>query len=316
MTVRRSEERLAEAAKLYYVDGLTQDEVAKRLLTSRSNVSRMLQTARERRIIEFRIRWPLARDAQCEEALARRFGLTEAVVLSGDGSAQVLERTGELAARWLLERLDQGQTIALSWGRALQQLVRHVEPPGRYDVEVVQLGGDLQLGPYLTGHDLIRELAERLGGRYSYLHAPAIVDSPDTAHKLRRTPQIAEQLAKARRADLAVVGIGAYGLGSSGVIVSSSGLSAEGVGELAARTPVGDVCARFYDADGTEIASPLRERVLALELDELRAIPCVAGVACGREKVHAVLGALRGRMLDVLICDEILATEVLKEKTS
>jgi DNA-binding transcriptional regulator LsrR (DeoR family) len=75
--------------------------------------------------------------------------------------------------------------------------------------------------------------------------------------------------------------------------------------------PVGDVCARFYDLSGREVRSVVAERVLAVTLDDLRAIPTVAGVAAGPEKAMGILGALHGRMVDVLICDQAAARTVL-----
>jgi DNA-binding transcriptional regulator LsrR (DeoR family) len=74
---------------------------------------------------------------------------------------------------------------------------------------------------------------------------------------------------------------------------------------------VGDVCGRYYDLSGDEVDSAVRDRILAVSLDDLRAIPTVVGMAAGREKALGILGALRGRIIDVLICDEQAARAVL-----
>jgi len=71
------------------------------------------------------------------------------------------------------------------------------------------------------------------------------------------------------------------------------------------------VLARFYDAQGRQQDTPLRDRVLALELDELRGIPLRVGVAHGREKVPGILGATSGGIVDVLITDRTTACAVL-----
>jgi DNA-binding transcriptional regulator LsrR (DeoR family) len=308
---QRSQERLAEVAKLYYVDGLTQSEVARLMGTTRSNVSRMLQAARDQGVVRFVISHPMARQRQLEQALIETFRLSEALVLSADAGADLLQRTGELAARWLISNIKDGQTIALSWGRTLQALVEHVEVGRAYDITVLQLGGDLQLDQRLSGHELIRELAARLGGHYSYLHAPAVLDSSATAAQLRTNTNIAAQLDRARAADMALVGIGGYGHGFAEQIVRSAHLSASEQRQMEALQPAGDVCARFYDLDGNALDTPLRDRVLALDLDELRRIPLVVGIAAGHEKGRGVLGALRGDLVDVLICDQSVAALAL-----
>ena len=53
-----------------------------------------------------------------------------------------------------------------------------------------------------------------------------------------------------------------------------------------------------------------------MTLDDLVAIPHVIGVAHGRAKVPGVLGALRGHLIDSLVCDEVLARHLLSEARS
>ncbi|QBI19262.1 sugar-binding transcriptional regulator [Egibacter rhizosphaerae] len=312
MAVRRTDEQLAEAARLYYLDGLNQGEIAEALETTRSNVSRMLASARDQGIVRFHVSHPLGRQHVLEERLVETFGLREALVLSADAGGDVLARTGDLAARWLAERIVDGQTLAVSWGRTLKAMAQHVHVDRAREVRVVQIGGDLQLDPRLSGHDLVRDLAARLGGGYSYLHAPALLDSPQMVADLRANTNISRELDKARSADLAIVGIGGFGEGFSAQIVESAHLTAAERAELESREPAGDIAARFFDDEGKPFDSPLRDRVLALEFDELRQIPLVVGVAAGNEKARGVWGALRGRLIDVLVCDQSAAAAALR----
>ncbi len=307
----RRGERLAEAARLYYVEELTQAEVAARLGTTRSNVSRMLSAARREGVIRFHVVHPLRRQRALEESLVEVFGLDEAVVLAADAGGDPLERVGELAARWLAERIESGQRMTLSWGRTLAKVAEHLDVERAYDVEVVQLGGDLQLEPRLSGHELVREFAARLGGQYSYLHAPAFLDSPTTVADLRAHRSIATELEKARAADLALVGVGRFGHGFAAQILQSTYLDEGERQALEDLEPAGDIAARFYDDDGRELASPLADRVLALSLDELRAIPNVVAVVAGPGKARAIWAAMRGSLVDVLICDQAAAAMAL-----
>ncbi|WP_252685406.1 sugar-binding domain-containing protein [Bacillus vallismortis] len=67
---------------------------------------------------------------------------------------------------------------------------------------------------------------------------------------------------------------------------------------------VGDICYNFIDENGRSSLSSWNERVIALELDQLREIPLVIGVACGLEKVQAIKAALEGKLVHVLVTDE------------
>jgi DNA-binding transcriptional regulator LsrR (DeoR family) len=309
---RRSHEQLAEAARLYYIDGLSQDEVAHRLGTSRPNVSRILQAARDTGVVTFRIEYPLARQQDLEEALVSTFGLAEAIVLDAGSGASILDRVGDLTARWLIEHLADGMTVALSWGSALQAFTGQVVATRAYDVDVVQVGGDLQVDPRLSGHEHVRELAARIGGRHTYMYAPVFVEGADCAVQLRGSHHIAQQLKRAAAADIALIGVGGFGSGFSEQLLLSGVLDPDVRAQLVAADPAGDVCARFVDDDGRELDTPLRDQVLAVELDELRAIPTVVGVLAGRQKGRALRAAMRGQLLDVVVTDQSAAAAALR----
>ena len=297
---------------MYFVEDRSQDEVAAILGTTRSNVSRMLKQARDLGIVEIRIVDPAKRDHELELALRDRFGLVDVRVLEVTPETDVLSGVGRLAVRWLDETLRDGQVVALSWGQTLQAVVRAVDGLSRRDVEVVQLVGGLSaLDSAVTGQELVRELSERMGARHRYLHAPALFGSAQALTMMLHEQAIADALDAAKTADIAVVGIGAAGIGSSGTLLDALGLSPAQRAAFDASGAVGDVCARYFDLSGREVSSVVTERVLAVTLDDLRTIPTVAGVAAGREKALGILGALRGRIIDVLICDQAAARSVL-----
>ncbi|RJK97747.1 sugar-binding transcriptional regulator [Vallicoccus soli] len=318
MPAARDPDVLLRAARLYYEERLSQDEVAARLGTSRSNVSRMLTAAFEQGIVEIRVNDPAGRDGELERALVARYGLDAAVVAvrSSLPGLHVRDRVAALAWQWLRGALRDGMVLALSWGRALQDLVYAVPAGSPVAVEVVQLVGGLSAVDHATtGQELVRELAARLQARYRYLHAPAVLTSATARDTLLAERSVQEQLDAARRADLAVVGIGAVGRGSSGAVLRSLALSPEERAAFEAAGPVGDVAARFFDAHGREVHGPVHDRVLAVTLDELRAVPTVVGVVHGREKVDAVAAALAGGLVDVLVCDDAVARGVLAQPT-
>jgi DNA-binding transcriptional regulator LsrR (DeoR family) len=316
MPAPRDPALLAKAARLYFLEDRSQDDVAAVLGTTRSNVSRILKQARDLGIVEIRIVDPAGRDQELELALRTRFGLTDARVLEATPETDVLAGVGRLAVRWLDDTLRDGQVVALSWGQTLQAVVRAVDGLSRRDVEVVQLVGGLSsLDSALTGQELVRELSERMGARHRYLHAPALFGSAEALTLLLRERTIAGALDAAKAADIAVVGIGAPGIGSSEALLDALGLRPAERAEFDASGAVGDVCARFFDLSGREVRSVVAERVLAVTLDDLRAIPVVAGVAAGPEKALGILGALRGRIIDVLICDQAAARSVLTLET-
>lgn len=297
---------------MYFLDGRSQDDIARVLGTSRSNVSRMLSAARKLGIVEIRIQDEAGRDTDLEQALADRFGLAHVRVAAFRPRQDVLAATGTLGAAWLADTVRDGQVVALSSGSALAAVVAAVSLEEPRDLEVVPLvGGQSAVGASLAGHELVRELARRLGATYHYLHAPALFRSESARSVLLAEPSVAHVMDQARSADIAMVGIGSVGSWSSAQIVDSMGLTQAQHEAFLARTPVGDICFRFLDADGQQIAGAVHDHVLAIDLADLRRIPVVIGVASGSEKAPGVLGALRGTMLDGLIVDASLAHSIL-----
>ena len=312
MPAPRERDALVAAARLYYLESLSQAEVAQRLGTSRSNVSRMLAAAVEQGVVEIRINDPAGRDRELEDALRARFGLRTARVAQRGGSGDPDLQVGGLAGRFLLEELRDGMTVALSWGRALQSMVWETTADHDYAVTLVQLVGGLSaVDNEVSGHELVRELASRLGATYRYLHAPATLTTASAREALASEQSIDQAFGAARDADIAFVGIGIPTHGSSAAVLTALALDDEERAQFRKAEPVGDIAARYFDAAGQAVLGPVHDRVLAVTLADLAAIPTVVGVARGRVKAPGVLGALRGRLIDVLVCDESLARAVL-----
>jgi len=321
-----SSSRLAYAAYLYYVHGLDQSEIARRLGVSRSNVSRMLTAARELGIVRFHIVYEPTREHDLEEALVARFGaegLREALVVhppaddprteggSDIGLAPSVLALSQAVVEWLSTHLGAGERLGLSWGGTLQAIVdaAHFDHP--IDVHVVQVAGELSLDPRHSAHDLVRDLASKLGGHCSYFNAPAVLASAEDLASFRQSPQVAEALELARSVDVALLGVGAFGLGTSGLFLNYSQATPEELAEAERAGVVGQMAGRFFDATGRQADLSLHRRVLSIELEDLTKVPTVIAAATGAAKAAAVHAALSGGLISVLACDAELAQALL-----
>ena len=313
MSAPRSRRLLADAARLNYLDGLSQDQIARRLSMTRSNVSRVLRAAKESGIVEVRIRDFDDRNELLEDALVAAFDLKAAAVAGAGREPGAQQAVARLGAEVFLDAVSGATTAAVSWGTTVQAVVGALPQVRLPGVDVVQLvGGLVSFDSQATAHDVVRDLAERIGARYRYLNTPAVFDSAAVLQHLLGETSVREALEAARRAEVALVGIGSPHSGSSATLVELLDLSEAERTQLWAEQPVGDVCGRYFDIDGVPIAcASVRDRILAVPVDDLRGIPTRLGVARGADKGRAVLGALRGRFVNVLVCDEPLAQAVL-----
>ncbi len=307
-------EILASIAEDYYVNGQNQDTIAVRHRISRSYVSRLLRRARELGIVEISVRRDIQRDIELENELRDRFGLQRChVVAAGVHSPEiVLKRAGQVGATLVSEIIDRTSTLALSWGRGVRSVVEGMRPGKAEAGHVVQMFGGLSTAPseILSG-ELVAEAARSLDATHDRLHAPWIVESADLARALLSEQDIARVLQRAASADVAVVGIGASGQGSSALLFNEMYLSRRELEEIDALPTVGDICGRIYDAQGNSCRASVMERIIGLRLEQLRQIPLVIGIATGLHKARAVEAALRGGLISALVTDSAIAREVL-----
>jgi deoxyribonucleoside regulator len=306
-------ERLAQVASMYYEDNVTQDEIARQIGTSRSTISRMLQEAREAGVVEIIVHYPWKTAPGLERDLGSRFGLHQASVLVGGGRPyeEILRGLGVLAARYLEHLLGVGTILGISWGKAVHSTVRALRPDRELPITVVQMVGAVGAGdPLIDGPELARLLAGMYGGEHRYLHAPLIVEDGRAREVLLQEPRIQETLQLARRAHVVLAGIGApdpdvYSLLRAGYLDQGA------LAQMRAEGVVGDICARHYDAQGRLLDIALNQRIVGIELEALHEVERVIGVAGGEAKAEAILGALRGGHINVLVTDDLTARRIL-----
>jgi DNA-binding transcriptional regulator LsrR (DeoR family) len=159
---------------------------------------------------------------------------------------------------------------------------------------------------------LTQRFAELTGAQPTFLLAPGIATSVEARGALVQDRFVREALARLDEVTLALVGIGAFEpsmlLQRSGNIFSERELAA-----LGKQGAVGDICLRFYDAQGRRVASDVDRRVIGVTLEQLRDVERCVGVAGGERKYEAIRGALRGCWINVLITDHITAERLLGE---
>ena len=306
-------EFLGQIAAWYFEDGLDQSEIGRRIRRSRSMVSRLLQEARDRGLVQIHVTYPLRTDRQLERGLVDNFALGEARVLTGDDLDRdsMLRRIGRLGAMALQSRLHSDVNVTVGWGAALHALVRAMPDIQLDGVMVLQAMGSVGgSDPRVDGSDLARSLAGRLNGDFRFLPAPLIVSSVEAARSLLADRTIAGTLALAAEAEIALTGIGSIDSEHSG-LVRAGYFDQAHLTRLRRAGVVGDFMGHLIDADGRILDLVENRRVVGLRPDELSGVGTVIGIAGGVEKAPAILATLRAGWLDVLVTDAAAAAAVL-----
>ena len=307
---------MTRVARLYHEDGLTQTEVAHRLGLTQVAVSRLLRKAQEQGIVRTTVVTPPGAFGDLESVLEAKFGLSQAIIgdAARDSDEAVLGAIGSAAAHFLESTLKSGELIGISsWSASLLAMVERMQPLRKVEhCLVVQLLGGLG-NPAAEQHAnrLALRLAHLVHGEARFLPVPGLAGSARAARALTQVPYVGETVALFGRISLALVGVGAL---EPSALVASSGnaFSREELEALQKAGAVGDLCLRFYDAEGRLVRGGFEGRVIGIDLEGLRRVPRSVALCGGKGKLPAILGALRGRWVNTLVTDQFTAQRLAK----
>ncbi len=296
-------EMIAEVARLYYEEEMNVKDIANIFETSPSSVSRILQEAKELKIVQVVIRYPFLNVPSLAQQLCQHLGLKEAYVLPEfKGSyADLMERVGKLAARVLEEHLESGMTLGVSLGLAVVNTARAFTVTHELNCTVVRLHGanDNEIE---EGRNLAQIFSAQMGNQFKIIPCPFVLQSRETCEMFMREPSIREMIRIAQESDVALVGLGSLNPDYS-TILRNQLLSKKELQELSDNGAVGEMCGVYYGAEGNVLDVEFNHRIVAIDLEKLRTMKHVIGVAAGAAKIEPILGAASGKLINILVTD-------------
>ena len=304
-------DKVIQAAKLYYLLDYTQNEIAKQLGVSRPTVSRMLQTAKREGIVQIKICEKADRLTDLEAELEQKYGLKKAVVASvGQYEDPIIKTTiGLKAAEYLDSIVQDDDIIGVTWGTTIYHVAVELKKKQVNNVQVVQLKGGISLSEKNT---YVSEILYLFGKAFNasphYLPLPAIVDNVVVKEAIMADRHIKRVIDMGKRANIALFTCGQ--IKSDSLLFNLGYFSEEDAGMLYS-TAVGDISSRFFDKDGHVCSQSLDERTLGIELEELKQKDYSILVAGGSHKIESVHAALKGGYANVLVTDQYTARFIL-----
>jgi len=303
---------LSEIASYYYLEEATQEELSERFGMSRAKIGRLLKRARDEGIVEIKVRPPLSVTGALEKEFQRRFGLERLLVSVDrrDPDAQRSAVAGLVAA--LLNRLlVDDMFVAVGMGRNVAAVADNVAGYAPRAVTFVcAIGGSLRAGATMNPDHICRRLAARFGGESETLYAPALVANRELRAALMQNDTVRQTLDRARRADIALIGVGDVSEDSN--MVRMGWFSPEEVAAARLSGTIGDMMGYdFIDIEGRPSDTAMQGRVIGLTTAELRRIPNVIAIASETTKAAGILGALRTGVINTLATSSANAHTVL-----
>jgi len=298
----RNEALLGKVARLYYEHGLTHQEVAEILQLSRVKVTRLLAEARRSGVVEIRVHSDASPYADLELDLARRYGLDEAIVVPAmKGAEQQRDSLAIAVAGYLQRVLRDGMVVAIGISRTIGLVPDHVIDPRQVACTFVSVTGSRsRSADGINPHEATDRLARLFGASARNIPAPVFASTPELREAFLQDPTIHRALEQAAAADVILVGAG--GMGSQ-LLVAGGEITDDEIKQLVAAGSVGDIAARFFDAQGQPVDHPLDDRLIGLRLSQIAAIRARVVAAGGADKVAALDVLLHAGLATVLVTD-------------
>jgi len=190
----------------------------------------------------------------------------------------------------------------MGYGYTLGKVLNHIAMNVEKRLSIISLSGGVSC--YLPDAE-----SSIFNAKLYLMPAPLVVSSAEMAKAIIAEPSVQEILMMHKLASTTVVGIG--GMNEDATVVKSGTITKNDFRLLSMQNAVGDVLCHFYDKNGEPVGAELDNRLISTPLHTLKSLNRVIGVSAGVNKVDAILGALRGGLLNVLITDEDTAEAIL-----
>lgn len=298
---------LIRVSWLYYIRNLTQAKIASKLCISRAKVQRLLIRAKEEGIVQIKIMNQKYNLLSLEETLKKIYHLDDAVIIPHNYSSNnelLKEDLGKAAAIYLDCKFSQIEYFGIGMGETLIYFAdKLVSDPNlmNKNLKIISLFGNLFPNISLNPCSIGNKIAQKLNASFYGLWAPARVDSIEVAQLIKKQDLVKNVLLLIEKLEFSIVGIGNV---KDGVIIKYGLEDKEDIRDIIKGGAVGEILGYWFDIDGLPVLPKLREKLIGAPVKLPGKVIAVAG---GIEKAKAILGALRGRLVDILITDEACA---------
>ncbi len=304
---------MVQAAKMYYLEGFTQEMIAKELGVSRSSVSMILVEAKEFGIVEINIKDTKSNVVELAEEFIHAHQLKGCLIIPTniDDVHLITKIAASRGADYAEDILKSRSTVGIAWGTTCYEFMLSFSNRNKInDINVVPLiGGTSRISSEYQLNEMVRMFAEKVQGTPSFIYAPAIAETVEDKELFMQSMSMKGIIEKWSVMDAAIVSAGAppeyY---DNRLVMDTKHMD---LMEVDRNKAIGDICARRYNLMGEFIKDDYSLRIMGIDEDNLRRIESVICIAAGRQKVLSIIGALRTGVVDYLVMDENTARSVL-----
>lgn len=299
-----------KCCSLYYEDEMSQQEICEYLGISRPSVSRMLKLGKEQGIVKIEVMSPYNFTfGKLERELEKKFSLREVIVVDSSpletGTERISSNLGEETLNFLSRTLDDGEVVGVSMGMTLQNVIRAknvIDEPIRCTFVPI-VGGVGQSRVDIHSNHIAGEFAKLFNGECVQFFSPAVFSNIAILEGFLNEKAVKNIFNIYKSVTTVIMGIGITQRGAS-TLLETGYIDENELDSFVEDGAVGDISLQFFDKNGsTEKFRNFNQRVAGMPIEQLKKVPKRIGIAGGSHRANAVLGAIRGGFVNILITD-------------
>lgn len=305
------QDEAARAGWLYYLGGLTQDQIAAELGVSRQRAQRLVSRAVTEGLIQVRLSHRIGTCLSLEAELMARYGLTRCRVAPSPGIGGDLVRATSPVAAAELERvlrMPEPKVIALGTGRFLRGMVDAMEEVEAPQHRLVSLIGNIAPDGSASFFDVVMRIADKVRAPHYPMPVPVISPTPEENAAFHALGPVRKVVDLARAADVIFVGVGQMSMDAP--LLTDGFVTLGELEDMQQAGATGEVAGWVYDSHGNYLEVGTNRRTGGVRVEPGLARTAI-GIAAGPSKVRAIAAALQSRIINGLITDEHTATAIL-----
>lgn len=300
LTDVKATQKMTLIAEMYYIHGMSQDDIAKRMGISRPWVSKLLKRAEEEGIVRIEVNSPLSGCPDVEKKLKEKYKINHVSVIKSSMNDS-WSSVGHAAANYLVSRIIPGDVIGVSWGMSISRMIDYVMPMYIKDITIVSLVGGMGSNAECLSNIIANKLANVLEAQCQLLHANAYCSSENEYEVIMSNPMTKNIIDLGEHSDIALVGIGSL---ENSRVVEYGYITNEDLKEMGHMGVVGDIALRFIDKGGEVLDLDINKRIIGSSLEMVRKNAReVIALAFGDSKAEVIKAALKGGLITTLFTD-------------
>ena len=313
MDARQRMHTAITVAKMYYIDGISQDEIAQKTDMSRSNISRILKKCISDGVVEIIVHDNISERSSLAHSICSHFQFKDVIIVPYGNSADRQNRlVGERLALYLDKILSDNMLLGVSRGYCCYYAARNLKNPHNYEVNVIQLlGAASSVSTSYDSERLVHLFASKLNGTGYLLSAPLMVHSKKTKQELLMNSLLYNTVRQYKNVDVAIFEIHKPDLYTND-LSKQEWLTKADMLQLSEVKAESCLCGYYFDINGRSCNVGINDRIIAIDRQNIKNIQWSIGIITGKNSLNTAISAINSKMINVLVIDESLALNLKK----